>query len=115
MYKLTWTPVARKQYDALKTAAEKALAGRKKSGRTRSSKQEGRFKQVHKSLRLLSDNPKHPGLQTHPYDSLDHPFDKKAKVFVAYAQSKTAAAYRIFWCYGPARNEIEIIAITPHP
>jgi hypothetical protein len=24
-------------------------------------------------------------------------------------------AYRLFWCYGPGRNQITIIAITPHP
>lgn len=115
MYRITWTRVARQQYEALKRAAEKALASRKKSGRTKSSKQEGLFRQVHKALRFLGGNPKHPGLQTHPYESLDHAFDEKAKVFEAYAQDRTPRAYRIFWCYGPAEGEITIIAITPHP
>jgi len=36
-------------------------------------------------------------------------------VFEAYAESKTPAAYRIFWYDGPGKNEITIIAITPHP
>lgn len=115
MYRINWTRVARRQYEALRGAAEKALAARKKSGRGKSSKPEGLFKQVHKALRLLTGNPKHPGLQTHPFESLEHPFDKKAKVFEAYAQDRTPGAYRIFWCYGPAKNEITIIAITPHP
>ena len=83
MHRIKWTRGAHRQYEALRAAAEKALATRKKSGRTKSSKQEGLFKQVHKALRLLTGNPKHPGLQTHPFESLDHPFDKKAKVFEA--------------------------------
>jgi len=37
------------------------------------------------------------------------------KVFEAYAEQGTPAAYRIFWIYGPAKNEITILAITPHP
>ena len=27
----------------------------------------------------------------------------------------TPGACRTFWCYGPAKREITIIAITPHP
>jgi hypothetical protein len=66
-------------------------------------------------LGYLQTNPKHPSLKTHPYDSIDNPFNSKEKVFEAYAQNNTSSAYRIFWCYGPARKEITIIAITPHP
>ena len=55
------------------------------------------------------------GLHTHEYDSLEHPFDPQGKVFEAYAQNKTPGAYRIFWCYGPEKEEMTIIAITPHP
>jgi len=37
------------------------------------------------------------------------------KVFEAYAEHPTPAAYRVFWHYGPEKGVITIIAITPHP
>jgi len=37
------------------------------------------------------------------------------KLFEAYVQQRMPAAYRIFWYYGPGRNQITIVAITPHP
>jgi hypothetical protein len=37
------------------------------------------------------------------------------KVFEAYAEQSTPAAYRVFWYYGPEENRITVIAITPHP
>lgn len=72
-------------------------------------------KQIKKSLGYLQLNPKHPSLNTHYYDSIDHPWDNKEKVFEAYAQNNTPSAYRIFWCYGPNKKQITIIAITAHP
>ena len=75
----------------------------------------GLVKQIKKSLGYLQMNPKHPSLNTHPYDSIPHPFDPKQKVFEAYAQNNIPSAYRIFWCYGPGKKSITIIAITPHP
>jgi hypothetical protein len=81
---------------------------------TKSSKQEGLYKQVIKTLQLLSNNPKHPGLRTHEFHSLMHPHRAHEKVFEAYVQNHTPGAYRIFWCYGPKKQEIAIITITPH-
>jgi hypothetical protein len=72
-----------------------------------------RFKAVRKALGLLERNPRHPSLQTHEYHTLKGPSGEK--VFEAYAEQNTPAAYRIFWCYGPARQMITIVAITPHP
>ena len=72
-----------------------------------------RYKSVKKAINLLAANPRHPGLQTHEYESLKGP--KKEKVFEAYAEQNTPAAYRIFWYYGPNRGEITIISITEHP
>jgi hypothetical protein len=37
------------------------------------------------------------------------------EVFEAYAENNTPGAYRIFWHYGPDKNMITIVAITPHP
>jgi hypothetical protein len=72
-----------------------------------------RCKAVKKALGYLQKNPRHPSLNTHEYSSLSGPNGEK--VFEAYAENKTPQAYRIFWIYGPAKQAITIIAITPHP
>ena len=72
-----------------------------------------RYKTVKKAIQFLSQNPRHPGLQTHEFTSLKGP--KGEKVFEAYAEQATPAAYRIFWYYGPKENQITVISITPHP
>lgn len=71
------------------------------------------YNAIVKALNLLSQNPKHPSLQTHQYYSIQGP--QGEKIFEAYAQQNTPAAYRIFFYYGPKRHEITIFAITPHP
>jgi hypothetical protein len=71
------------------------------------------LKAVRKTLGLMEMNLKHPSLQTHVYKSLKGPAGEK--VFEAYAQQKTPSAYRIFWYYGPDRDQITIAAITPLP
>ena len=81
----------------------------------KNSSQTGLAKQIKKSLGYLQTNPKHPSLNTHSYDAIGHPFNPKDKVFEAYAQNNAPSAYRIFWCYGPNKKQITIIAITPHP
>lgn len=72
-----------------------------------------RYNAVKKALKFLSNNPRHPSLQTHRYYSISGP--DREKVFEAYAEQKTPAAYRIFFYYGPKRGEITIFAITAHP
>ena len=99
MFQLVFTASARKEFDELETAP----------------RHEGLVKQIKKSLGYLQHNPKHPSLQTHPYSSIENPLTSKEKVFEAYAQNRTPAAYRIFWCYGPEKKQITIIAITSHP
>jgi len=74
---------------------------------------EKRAKAVLKALVFLQENPRHPGLQTHEYTSLKGPGGEK--VFEAYAEQDTPAAYRIFFYYGRTKGEIVIVAITPHP
>lgn len=115
MFTVRWTPAATTIYDELREKAIRSATSRKKKAKSKSSKDEGLFKQVHKTIDLLRTNPKHPGLNTHEYDSIANPFDAKKKVFEAYAQNNTPGAYRVFWCYGPDTKEITIIAITPHP
>lgn len=72
-----------------------------------------RLKAVRKALGYLETNPRHPALNTHKYSALMGLSGED--VFDAYAENNTSAAYRIFWHYGPGKNVITIIAITPHP
>lgn len=97
-FELKYSPVAQQQFDDLRKSREL----------------EKRFKAVRKALRFLADNPAHPGLNTHKYDSLKGP--DGTEVFEAYAENQTPAAYRIFWCYHPPKSgTITILLITPHP
>ena len=115
MFEVEWMPEASEQYRQLRAKAKAAYEKRQAGKRKKQSKDEGLFKQVQKTVNNLRTNPRHPGLQTHEYHSLDHPWQKGEKVFEAYAQNKTPAAYRVFWCYGPDRRQITIISITQHP
>src|SRR5687768_10401718 len=80
----------------------------------------GILRQVRKTLGLLETNLRHPSLATHKYESLHGPNGED--VFEAYAQNNTTGAYRVFFAYGPDRQEgkkriavLTVIAITPHP
>jgi len=74
---------------------------------------EKRHTAVKKALCFLAENPKHPSLNTHEFTTIKG--SKGEKVFVAYAEQSTPAAYRIFWHYGPGKEQITILAVTPHP
>lgn len=114
-FTLVWLDEAADTFRELEAAARKSLETRTKSKKARASRQEGLFKQVVKCVELLQANPRHPGLATHEYLSIENPYDARTKVFEAYVQNRTPGAYRIFWCYGPGKADITLIAITPHP
>ena len=97
MFEIEWTDEAKAAYESLKANP---------SDKTR-------YKAIKKTIEFLASNPRHPGLQAHPFMSLNGPNGEK--VFEAYAQQKTPAAYRVFWYYGPSKGAITIFAITPHP
>ena len=114
-FNIVYVEPAESTYAKIESEALKAFSNRQKTKKTKTSKQEGLFKQIRKTIKFLSQNPKHPSLNTHPYDSIQNPYDSDEKVFEAYAQNNTPGAYRVFWCYGPEKTDITIIAITPHP
>ena len=98
LFTVKYSPLAQKQFDEL----------------SQSSELEKRYKAVKKALRFLGENPAHPSLRTHKFDSLKGP--EGAEVFEAYAENNTPRAYRIFWCYYPPKaNTITILLITAHP
>jgi hypothetical protein len=72
-----------------------------------------RYKAVRSALGKLQNNPRHPGLSTHKYSSKRGANGEE--VFEAYSENNTPGAYRIFWHYGPDKDLITVIAITPHP
>lgn len=74
---------------------------------------EKQYKAVKKTLEFLSQNPRHPSLQTHQYYSLQGP--RGEKIFEAYAEQDTPKAYRVFFYYGPGKGEMTIFSITSHP
>lgn len=96
-FELRFTERAANQFDALES--DESLTKR--------------FMAVRKALGMLEANPRHPGLNTHKFESIKGPNGEE--VFEAYAENRTSAAWRIFWIYGPDRNQISVIAITPHP
>lgn len=97
MFELHWTSEAKKKYKLLKN----------------NPSLNKHYKAVKKTIEYLASNPRHNSLQTHEFASLKGP--KGEKVFEAYAEQKSSAAYRIFWYYGPSPHMITIVTITPHP
>lgn len=74
---------------------------------------EKRLKAVKKTLAYLQTNPRHPSLNTHKYKAIKG--NNGEEIFEAYAENNTPAAYRIFWHYGPNKDNITILAIAAHP
>jgi hypothetical protein len=66
-----------------------------------------------KAVTNLSENPFHPGLQSHDMDELTKRYGQK--VFESYLENNTPAAGRLFWAYGPERGQLSVIALEPHP
>lgn len=71
------------------------------------------YKQIGKAMYLLSQNPRHPGLQSHEIDALTARYE--TKVWESYLENNTPKAGRIFWVYGLDQGDITIIGIEPHP
>lgn len=71
------------------------------------------FTKLVKAFKLLETNPRSNSLSTHEIDALSikHGF----KVFQSYLENNVPAAGRIFWTYGPCKEQITILAIEPHP
>jgi hypothetical protein len=114
-FTLVWTRRAQETFNQMKADAISSLEARLTKKKGKASPVEGLFKQVKKCIDLLKENPRHPGLSTHEFRSKQHPYRPGEKVFEAYIQQNTPGAYRLFWCYGPEKNQITVIAITPHP
>lgn len=71
---------------------------------------------IRNGLRHLLSWPKilfYPALHSHEIPELS----KRAgrKVWQSYLENRVSKAKRMYWVYGPNKNEITIIALEPHP
>ena len=71
------------------------------------------YKKWGKALKLLSENPRHPGLRTHDIEPLTQRYGMR--VWQSYLENRTSDAMRMYWVYGPDRQSITIIGLEPHP
>lgn len=94
-FKLKFTSEAKKSLDSLEKTDHK------------------KHKKVLKTLGLMEINLRHPSLNTHKYDSISGLNGEE--VFEAYVENNTPDAFRVFWYYDRNRDELTILAITPHP
>jgi len=88
------------------------LSERKLAG-TLNKDEEKLFKKFHKALTYLSMNPRHNSLQSHEIKPLSKRYG--IRVWESYLENNTPSAGRIFWVYGPDKNQITVIGIEPHP
>jgi hypothetical protein len=72
----------------------------------------GLQKQIKKCFRLLSENPKHPGLNSHPL--LGSEESTGLKIWTSYVQNNSPSAHRVLWSYSKTKKEIIILQIVPH-
>lgn len=72
-----------------------------------------RWKKVLKTFNLLSENPRHPGLNSHPFEDLDEVFGER--IWESYIENKTPSAWRAWWFYGPEDGQISVVKIAQHP
>lgn len=71
------------------------------------------YRKLVKALGYLRENPRHNSLASHEIDALSRTCG--FRVFQSYLESKTPAAGRIFWSYGPdkASHTLKIRSAAP--
>ena len=88
------------------------LSTRKQQGKL-GRDEERFFKKLVKTLGYLAENPRHNSLASHEIDALTAKYG--LKIFQSYLENNTPAAGRIFWAYGPEKQDITVLAVEPHP
>ena len=85
----------------------------KNAAGTISKKELSLYNKWGKALRLLSQDPSYPSLHTHDIEPLTKRYG--IKVWQSYLENNTSRAMRMYWVYGPDRQDITIIGLEPHP
>lgn len=71
-------------------------------------------KKVLRTLKQLEVyGPRHPGLNSHQYQSVHGPGG--TQLWESYVENRTPGAWRIWWVYGPGTGQLTIVTIGPHP
>ena len=72
-----------------------------------------KLKKAQKGLRLLRDvGPRHPGLNSHRYESMVGPNGEE--VWESYLENQTPSAWRVFWIHSRP-DTLTILTLGPHP
>ena len=61
----------------------------------------------------MSQDPSYPSLHTHDIEPLTKRYG--VKVWQSYLENNASRAMRMYWVYGPDRQDITIIGLEPHP
>jgi hypothetical protein len=75
-----------------------------------------KLKKIKHTLGLIETNPRHPGLQSYPFENFPGA-PRGVKVWHSYVENKTPSAWRIWWRYGPNEGDLRIITVLfigPH-
>ncbi len=80
---------------------------------TINKKEEELYKKWGNALKKLSIDPLYPSLKTHEIAPLTKRYGMK--VWQSYLENKKSGAKRMYWVYGPNKNDITIIGLEPHP
>ncbi|MCD8009385.1 MAG: hypothetical protein LUF34_00970 [Lachnospiraceae bacterium] len=64
-------------------------------------------------MKKLSQDPAYPGLHTHEIVPLTKRYG--IRVWQSYLENRTSGAMRVYWVYGPEKQDITVIGLEPHP
>lgn len=81
--------------------------------RTINKKDAELYKKWGSALKKLAMDPFYPSLKSHEIEPLSKRYGMK--VWQSYLENKKSGARRMFWVYGPDKNDITIIGLEPHP
>lgn len=71
------------------------------------------YKKWGNALKKLSEDPFYPSLKTHEIPPLSKRYGMR--VWQSYLENRNSSAMRMYWVYGPEKEEITIIGLEPHP
>lgn len=71
------------------------------------------YRKLGKALYHLSLDPFYSALKTHEIPELSKRYGRR--VWQSYLENNRPASGRIFWSYGPEKDDITITGLEPHP
>ena len=69
--------------------------------------------QLKAAITKIAHDSRYKGLNSHKYESLNDRYGQE--IWESYVQNNTPGAWRLFWFYGPEKDEITLVLATPHP